>query len=790
MEAYRQFARSLVNPSGSSPGLELPPLLSPEPPDADGPDKATARAGMPLTPQPGPRDNVATSTIRVRSDESSTSENSVRCTGVRPVDDTRARSRSDVCERGLTHGGVRRVSREPVDTKPRPHERHEEPHADGKPTDVSSVPPAFGFAGAPSPAPIRQPPAAFLVGDVGFASAGGLSAASPPRSPAPSGNPTSSTEFLVGGDSQELSTSDGGGGADVVSPPAAPVPRGLASPGDSVIGGGVVSWSTAPAQGPASAGGDDGGDVVTTLDRHEPSPWPPDAPAGNASKELSANDGGGSVGVMPPSAAPAVSRVEARGSASQDQAHPLAQTGAASPFWEAAPVAAASTFGGESESPVAAEAWLIVAELEAPLLAATHKTKRRRNSLLGALDAAIAAIFTVVEKEGATQGQAQPSSQPPMTGQCLQESPASDGGGSVGVVSPSTDPVPRGPTSPSVGGVGVGVVSYSAAHVHGPASASNVDGGVVITALGRHELLPWPPDAPAPPVQGPASAGDDGGGVVITALGHHDPLPWPPDASSGSAPRELSASDGGGIVGIVPAQASPAPCGSASPDDGDVGVGTVSHSAAPTPATPRVGVRRNARSPDQAQPSAQPPMRSSEQLLAQPSITNSAHPLAQTGAASPYGEAVLVAGVSLFGDETESTAVATAWLTVTALEASLLAEKHKEQVRRQSNLLDTLGVAHVRRWGGRLTARTDARDLEPSSWPPDAPACIVSRESTLPHPDKWLTINVGKLGVSTLGGSKSTSASYSGSGLLCPRLPPRLSRITCAALRDFPSYLS
>jgi hypothetical protein len=220
---------------------------------------------------------------------------------------------------------------------------------DGKPTDVSSVPPAFGFAGALSPAPIRQPPAAFLVGDVGFASAGGLSAASPPRSPAPSGNPTSSTEFLVGGDSQEISTSDGGGGADVVSPPAAPVPRGLASPGDSVIGGGVVSWSTAPAQGPASEG-DDGGDVVTTLDRHEPSPWPPDAPAGNASQELSANDGGGSVGVMSPSAAPAlrgssppsggdvdvgmVSRsaapapaapqVETRGSASKDQAQPPA----------------------------------------------------------------------------------------------------------------------------------------------------------------------------------------------------------------------------------------------------------------------------------------------------------------------------------------------------------------------------------------------------------------------------------------------------------------------------------
>ena len=104
-------------------------------------------------------------------------------------------------------------------------------------------------------------------------------------------------------------------------------------------------------------------------------------------------------------------------------------------------------------------------------------------------------------------------------------------------------------------------------------------------------------------------------------------------------------------------------------------------------------------------------MRSSEQLLAQPSIKHSAHPLAQAGAASPYGEAVLVTAVSLFGDVTESTAVATAWLTVTALEASLLAETHKEPIRRQSNLLVTLGVAHVRRWGGRLTARTDARDL-------------------------------------------------------------------------------
>ena len=271
--------------------------------------------------------------------------------------------------------------------------------------------------------------------------------------------------------------------------------------------------------------------------------------------------------------------------------------------------------------------------------------------------------------------------------------------------------MPRGPISPSVGGVGVGVVSHSATHVHGPASASDVDGGVVITTLGRHELLPWPPDAPAPPVQGSASAGDDGGGVVITALGHHDPLPWPPDASSGSAPRESSASDGGGSVGIVPAQASPAPCGFASPDEVDVGVGTVSHSAAPTPAAPPVGARRNASSPNQAQPSAQPPMRSSEQLLAQPPIKHSAHPLARAGAASPYGEAVLVAAVSLFGDETVSTAVATAWMTVTTLTTSLLAETHKEQVRRRRYLLDALSVTHVRRWGGRLTARTGARDL-------------------------------------------------------------------------------
>ena len=192
--------------------------------------------------------------------------------------------------------------------------------------------------------------------------------------------------------------------------------------------------------------------------------------------------------------------------------------------------------------------------------------------------------------------------------------------------------------------------------------------------------------------------------------------------------------------------------------------------------------------------------------------------MVRSGAASPYGEAVLVAAVSLFGDKTVSTAVATAWPTVTALEASLLAEIHNEQVRRRSNLLGALGVAHVRRWGGRPTARTGARDLrccyapvpcgpastggsgcvliaipdrqEPSPWISDAPACIVSRESTLPNPDKWLKINVGKLGVSTMGGSKNTSASYGGSDLLCPRLLQRLSRITCAALRDFPSYLS
>jgi hypothetical protein len=97
--------------------------------------------------------------------------------------------------------------------------------------------------------------------------------------------------------------------------------------------------------------------------------------------------------------------------------------------------------------------------------------------------------------------------------------------------------------------------------------------------------------------------------------------------------------------------------------------------------------------------------------LAQPPIKHSAHPLARAGAASPYGEAVLVAAVSLFGDEIESTAVATAWMTVTALTTSLLAETHKEQVRRRCYLLDALSVTHVRRWGGRLTARTGARDL-------------------------------------------------------------------------------
>jgi len=186
--------------------------------------------------------------------------------------------------------------------------------------DVSSASPALGSADAPltalgqlpvppvtdaasGPAVVSStspsPPVYPVGGADGVAAALRLGHLRPPGA-----NPTSSTEFLVGGDSQELSTSDGGGGADVVSPPAAPVPRGLVSPGDSVIGGGVVSWSTAPAQGPASAGGDDGGDVVTTLDRPEPSPWPSDAPAGNASKELFVNDGGGSVGVMSPSAAP------------------------------------------------------------------------------------------------------------------------------------------------------------------------------------------------------------------------------------------------------------------------------------------------------------------------------------------------------------------------------------------------------------------------------------------------------------------------------------------------------